>query len=219
MFKGVAFDLDGVITDTAFYHAKAWQVLCQELGVAWTQVLAEGTKGVSRKDSLQLILQSGQLVDQYSAEEKEELLERKNNLYKQLIQDLTPADILPGISQLLTDLRAKKYQIVLASASFNAPFILEKLGLTDFFDGIVDPGSLVQGKPHPDIYLKAAQMMQIDPSEMIGIEDAASGVQAIKDAGATVVGVGTAEILHLADINVADTSELTLDLLEASHGA
>ena len=127
--KGFAFDLDGVITDTAYYHALAWQALCDKIGAQWTEKIANETKGVSRKASLLIILKENNMQDKYTEAEIDALLVEKNELYKQMIEKLTPSDILPGISELLSDMQAKGYKIALASASLNAPKILSKLGL------------------------------------------------------------------------------------------
>lgn len=213
-FKGVAFDLDGVITDTAYYHAKAWRILCEKLDIQWNDLLEHGTKGISRYDSLMLILSEGNKQNDFSEKEIQEMLVWKNDLYKKLIEELTPKDILPGISKLLSDLKDAGYPIVLASASFNAPMILDKLGLKEMFLGIVDPGSLENGKPAPDIYLAAAELMSVAPSDMLGVEDAKSGVEAINAAGGMSVGVGNCDTLKEADFCVSDTSGLTLEVLE-----
>lgn len=212
MIKGFAFDLDGVITDTAKFHAEAWMALCADLGIQWTDEMAVGTKGISRMDSLNLILnEAGRSLPQ---DEKEALADQKNQIYQQMIQTLTPEDILPGMRAFLLDLTNNHYHLALASASHNAPMILEKLGLADVFEVIVDPKTLKQGKPHPDIYLQAASLMGLQPSEVIGVEDAPSGIEAIQSAGEIAIGIGPAEIVQQADIHFDSTADLTLSALQ-----
>lgn len=209
--KGFAFDLDGVITDTARFHAEAWQALGEKLGIEWNEAMENGTKGISRMDSLNLILREGGRLGDFSEEEKEALATEKNDLYKTFIQKLTPADILPGIAELLNDLRVNGYKIALASASHNAPVILERLGLSDTFDAIVDPATLSKGKPDPEIYRRAAEAVGLKPEQMIGVEDAKSGVEAINAAGEVSVGIGDATMLKEADINFVNTAECSLE--------
>ncbi|MCY9807091.1 beta-phosphoglucomutase [Lentilactobacillus senioris] len=208
--KGFIFDLDGVITDTARFHTQAWHQLADKVGAPWSQDLEDGLKGVSRMDSLEMILNAGGLANNYSAEEKEDLATEKNTNYLALVDQMTPADILPGIKEFLDSLRANHYAIALASASKNGPRVLGKLDLTDYFPTIVDPATLSKGKPDPEIYVKGAEALNLNPAQCIGVEDAAAGVEAINGAGETSVGIGSAKLLHEADIVFPDTKELTL---------
>ena len=139
--KGFAFDLDGVIADTARFHGQAWHQLADKVGTEWTPELADSLKGVSRMDSLELILKAGGHENDYSQEEKEALATEKNDNYIKLVETLTPADILPGMKDFLDELKENNYHIVLASASKNAPKVLKYLQITDYFEGIVDPVS------------------------------------------------------------------------------
>ena len=175
MLKAVLFDLDGVITDTAKFHFLAWRDLGAELGVIVDEAFNEELKGVSRMDSLERILAFGGLADKYSTAEKEAFCTKKNDHYLELIQEMTPADILPGILPLLEELREAGLKAIVTSASKNAPGILELLQVKDYFDGIVDPASVAAGKPAPDIFLAGAALAGVKPAECIGVEDAASG--------------------------------------------
>lgn len=208
--KGFVFDLDGVITDTSVLHGNAWHQLANDLGVTWTKTLADGLKGISRMDSLEMILKAGGKEKDYTADEKVQLATKKNTNYIAEVDKMTPANILPGMKAFLDDLRAHGYQLSLASASKNAPRVLAKLELADYFPKIVDPASLKHGKPDPEIYTKGAQLLNLDPAQCLGLEDAAAGVQAINAAGETSLGIGDATELAAADMVFSDTSQVTL---------
>ncbi|MEG0286515.1 MULTISPECIES: beta-phosphoglucomutase [Vagococcus] len=213
MFKGVLFDLDGVITDTAEYHFLAWKKLADDLDITIDREFNEKLKGVSREDSLTLILEHGNKQDTVTPEKFAELAKEKNENYVEMIQAISPKDIYPGILELLTTLKDNNIKIALASASKNGPLLLDKMEISHFFDAIVDPASLAAGKPAPDIFLAAAKAVGIDILEAIGIEDAAAGIEAIKASGALPIGVGEAKDLGSDIALVADTSYLSLDYL------
>ncbi len=208
--KGFVFDLDGVITDSAEYHYIAWKNLAAGLGIELDRAFNEQLKGISRMDSLNRILAYGNQSDMYDVAQKEALAQKKNDEYVKLIQQVTPADILPGISELFADLKAAGIRIALASASKNGPFILERLGLMAQVDTIVDPAELTNGKPDPEIFLKAAEQLNLAPAECVGVEDAEAGIEAINRAGMFSVGVGTKEAMKDADYYVTSTQELKL---------
>ena len=214
MFKGVLFDLDGVITDTAEYHYLAWKKLADELGITIDREFNEKLKGVSREDSLRLILEHGKRESDFSETEFQQLAKSKNDNYVEMIQAVSPKDVYPGILELLKELKNAGIKISLASASKNGPFLLKQMALTDYFDGIADPAKVAAGKPAPDIFILAAQVVGLDPDECIVIEDAQSGIAAIKACGALPVGVGQAEQLGDDIALVESTSELTLAFLE-----
>ncbi|WP_066175173.1 beta-phosphoglucomutase [Bacillus marinisedimentorum] len=213
--KAFIFDLDGVITDTAEYHYLAWKQLAGELGVEFDREFNEQLKGVSRMDSLELILKKGGLENQYSIEEKEHLATKKNEHYKELIKQITPADLLPGILGLLKEIRDNKIAVAMASASKNAFTVVERLEVGEYFDYIVDAAKVEKGKPDPEIFLNAAEYLNIPAENCIGVEDAEAGVQAIKGAGMFAVGVGSKEAMSRADMFVNHTSELILDLIQS----
>lgn len=215
MKKGFIFDLDGVITDTAKFHYLAWKELAQSIGIEIDLVFNEQLKGISRMDSLERILAYGNKSDVFTLEEKEAFAHKKNTHYVELLQVLSPADLLPGVKEFLDQAKAKKIPCAIASASKNAPFILDKLGVTEDFQVIVDPATLAKGKPDPEIFLRAAEGLQIHPEEAIGFEDAQAGLDSIKAAGMYAIGVFSGETLHGADQLVKRLDELSIDQLLA----
>lgn len=213
MFKAVLFDLDGVITDTSNYHFLAWEKLAKEIGITIDREFNENLKGVSREESLRRILAHGHQALTYSEESFVELAERKNSYYVEMIQSVSAADVYPGILTLLQDLRQEGIKIALASASKNGPFLLDKMELTSYFDAIADPAKVAHSKPAPDIFLSAAQAVGVSVNDAIGIEDAYSGITAIKAAKVLPVGVGNPDILGRDIACVGNTELLTLDYL------
>jgi beta-phosphoglucomutase len=212
--KGFAFDLDGVITDTAKFHDQAWHALANRVGAPWSEELSDKLKGISRMDSLEMILAAGGLEAQYTQAEKEELAASKNAEYVELIKQIKPTDILPGIKEFLDEAKAGDYKMSIASASKNAPAILNALEITDYFVGIVDPATLTLGKPDPEIFTKAGEILELDPSQIVGFEDAAAGVLSIKGAGMTALGIGESAKESDPQLWVADTSEISLKEIE-----
>lgn len=202
------FDLDGVITDTAEYHFLAWQALAGDLGITFTREDNEELKGVSRMDSLEKILAIGFREADFTAEEKEHLAAKKNDHYLTLIQNITAADLLPGIKELIDDIKGQGLKLGMASASKNAFTVMESLGMRADFDIIVDAKTVVNGKPHPEVFLRAAEMLGVDPAACIGVEDAGAGVQAIKAAGMFAVAVGPKESFENADLVYDSTAQL-----------
>lgn len=220
MIKGFVFDLDGVITDTARFHYQAWAKIAQDdMGITINPSVNEQLKGVSRMDSLNVILKFGHRENDFTQEQKEALATKKNDYYVELISNMTPADILPGMQQFLDELRAENYGISLASASKNAPRILKGLKLTEYFDKIVDPASLHHGKPDPEIFAKGAELLNIKPDEAVGLEDAFAGIQSINGAGEFSVGIGNPKILNEADLNFNSTAEVSLAKIKAAYAA
>lgn len=216
MKKGFIFDLDGVITDTAKYHYLAWKDLAETIDIEIDIVFNEQLKGISRMDSLERILAHGNKSDAFTLSEKEALAHQKNTHYVELLQQLSPADLLPGVHEFLTEAKQKQIPCGIASASKNAPFILEKLEVADDFQIIVDPDTLKKGKPDPEIFLKAAEMLHITPEEAVAFEDAQAGLDAIKAAGMYAVGVLSGEALHGADVLVHRLDELSIETLLAT---
>lgn len=214
--KGFAFDLDGVIADTARFHGQAWHQLADKVGTEWTPELADSLKGVSRMDSLELILKAGDHENDYSQDEKVALATEKNDNYIKLVETLTPADILPGMKDFLDELKANGYHIVLASASKNAPKVLKYLQITDYFEGIVDPAKLTHGKPDPEIYSEAAKLMNLPANQVAGLEDAQAGIESINRASETSIGFGAS--LKDADVKFDQTSEVSLAAIKKQMG-
>lgn len=211
--KGALFDLDGVIADTAVYHFEAWRKLVKgHFGRELPDELEEKTKGVSRADSLKVILDYLDITvprDQFDA-----MAAEKNEAYRTLLSGLTAADILPGIPELIAAMKEHGVRLSLASASMNGPFILEKLGLSDTFDAIADPSKVAAGKPAPDIFLAAALAIGLDADDCVGLEDSVAGITAINAAGAFSVGVGSPGELGEARMLVSTTAQLRFNDIE-----
>lgn len=213
--KGAIFDLDGVITDTAKFHFEAWSQLAKEqFGLELPAEFEAQLKGISRTDSLVRILEFGKLLEQYDADQIAQLAEKKNGYYLKAIDTLTKDDILPGITALIAQLKAHGVKLSIASASKNAPAILKKLGLYEQFDAIADPSKVANGKPAPDIFLAGAKAVALDPKDCVGVEDAVSGVAAIKAANMTAVAVGDPQELSQADAVVPTTADFSYELFE-----
>lgn len=213
MFQGVLFDLDGVITDTAEYHYRAWKSLAQELGIDIDREFNEQLKGVSREDSLDLILKHGSKRSDIDDDTFKELAAKKNDVYVEMIQSFSEDDIFPGILPLLQELKQRHIKIALASASKNGPLLLEKMKLTSYFDAIVDPSSVASGKPAPDIFIAAAKAIDCPISSCIGVEDSKAGITAIKKSGALPIGVGNSQDLSTDITLVSTTNDLTYEFL------
>lgn len=212
--KGALFDLDGVIANTAIYHFAAWRNLVKKhFNAELPDSLEEKTKGVSREDSLRVILDYLHIT--VSDKEFQALSEEKNTAYVQALENLSQTDILPGISQLITDFKKHHVKIALASASQNGPIILKKLGLFDEFDAIANPQLVHAGKPAPDIFLAAAKAIDVEPNDCVAIEDSVAGISAINKAGAISIAVGGLELSH-AKKRFNNTNELTYEAIEAT---
>lgn len=196
MVRAVIFDLDGVIADTARWHFLAWRRLAEELGLALSEETGEALKGVAREASLEIVLAGGGRT--YSSAEKAALADRKNAHYIELLRDLSPKNVLPGAAAVLSACRSRGLRIGLASASRNAGAVLAPLGLASAFDVIVDANRITHPKPAPQTFLEAARMMDVSPTDCIGVEDAVAGVRAIKAAGMYAVGIGSVATLSPA---------------------
>lgn len=213
--KGVLFDLDGVITDTAHYHYLAWKKTAESIGIEFDEVFNENLKGVSRIDSLLLILKKDNRENDFTEEEIEALAADKNEFYVSLLQEITPADVLPGIKELIVALKKQNLKCAIASVSKNARTVLSALGMEQEFDYIVDAAKITKSKPNPEIFIEATRGLGLKSSEVIGIEDAQAGIEAINAAGIISVGVGSG--LRDADMTVKHTGLLDLRILEILH--
>ncbi len=200
------FDLDGVIVDTARYHFLAWKRLARSLGFDFTETDNERLKGVSRERSLEILLEIGGLTLDDIA--KAEAASRKNEWYKNYITQLNSTEVLPGAREYLQNLRARGVRIALGSASRNANMILDRLGITSLFDVLVDGNVVSQVKPHPEVFLRAAQELGCPPMHCVVFEDAAAGIQAAHRAGMGAIGVGNPVILQEADMVIAGLYQL-----------
>jgi beta-phosphoglucomutase len=208
------FDLDGVVVDTAKYHFIAWRALAEELGFEFTLEDNERLKGVSRMQSLEILLEIGGL--QFSDQEKENMAARKNALYVSYIEKMTPEEILPGVERFLRELRKSKIKVALGSASKNAPMILDRIGLTSLFDSIIDGNSITEAKPNPEVFLKGAESLGVKPEHCVVFEDAIAGIEAARNAKMHCIGIGQPETLGLADLVIPGFQGFTVEkLLEA----
>jgi beta-phosphoglucomutase len=187
--RGFIFDLDGVLTDTAEFHYRAWQRLADEEEIPFDRKANEALRGVSRRKSLMLIV--GQR--EFSEAQIQEMMARKNNYYVASIQSITPKNLLPGGVALLTEIRQAGLKIAIGSASKNAKPVIEKLGIADRVDAIADGYSVDRPKPAPDIFLFAAAQLGLDPAQCVVVEDAAAGVEAAIAAGMGTIGLGPME--------------------------
>jgi len=210
--KACIFDLDGVIVDTAIYHYKAWRRLANSLGFDFTEAQNEELKGISRIESLKIILNWGSVSK--TAAEMEELAAQKNEWYVAMIKEMTPAEILPGAKAFLELAKANGYLIGLGSASKNSATILDQIGLTSYFEVMVDGNKVTKSKPDPEVFLTAARELEVQPQHCVVFEDAIAGVQAAKAGGMKAIGIGKKEILKEADLVVGGLDEMTLEKLK-----
>jgi len=213
MIKGLIFDLDGVITDTAGLHFEAWKMLADSLGYHFTREDNERLKGVSRMKSLEIILEINGVLDKYTEEEKEALCREKNDRYVELIGSLTADDILPGISDFIAEAKARGMKTAVASVSKNAPAVLKALGVENSFDYVADARRVEKSKPAPDIFLVCAEALGLMPEECIGIEDAQAGIEAIHNAGMKSVGINVTVTSLSPDVVLKSTKDLRLDVI------
>jgi beta-phosphoglucomutase len=213
--EAVVFDLDGVITDTAHYHFLAWKQLAEEVGITIDEVFNERLKGISRMDSLELILIEGNRQNDFSLAEKEEMATKKNLHYCEFLTELTPEAVLPGILELLAAIKAEGISIGLASVSKNAETVLKALQLEAAFDYCADAAKISKSKPDPEIFLTACNGLGANPAHSIGIEDAQAGIEAIKASSMFAVGVGN--YLTDADYKVEATSQLNWEKIKEKY--
>ena len=196
----VAFDLDGVLTDTAQAHFRAWKRLADTLGIPFDEAANQALKGVDRMGSLALILGDRPGYDEAA---RARLAAAKNDWYLEEIADFSPGDLLPGAREAIEQCRAAGLSVALASASRNAPLLLSRMEIDALFDAVVDPASVTRGKPDPDIFLAAARVVGAAPEGVLGIEDAVAGIEAVRAAGMPSLGVGDPVLLAAADRVIA----------------
>lgn len=214
--KAVIFDLDGVICSTDRYHYKAWKRMADRIGVYFDEIINERLRGVSRIDSLNIILEkSGR---KYSDEEKSALAEEKNGYYVEYLSNMSPADLSDDVRKTLNGLRKKGLWLAIGSSSKNTKKILSQIGLSDFFDAVSDGTNITKSKPDPEVFLKAAEMLSLPPSECLVVEDAKAGIEAARRGGFKSAGIGDAAradgvtypITKLSDlINIVGCEEMT----------
>lgn len=194
--RAILFDLDGVLTDTSTYHYRAWKHLADDEGIPFTEEENDAhLRGVPRRESLMYIIRGRQ----YSEEQIQEMMDRKNRYYNDLIEQMTPNELVPGGRELLEELRREGIKTAIASASKNADIVLQLLDVVNYFDGIADGNSVKNGKPAPDIFVYAAGLVKVPVSACLGVEDADAGIEAIKNAGMQALAIGPVERFHRAD--------------------
>lgn len=215
--KACIFDLDGVITDTAESHFKAWLKVATDLGIPFDKEKNEKLKGVGRKESLKKILSWGGI--ELPENRMEEVMTEKNELYKEYIREITAADVYAGVDPFLRELRDEGVKIGLGSASRNARTIIDRLEITHYFDAIIDGNSVDKTKPDPQVFTKGAEAMSVDPAQSIVFEDAESGIQAARNGGFSVIGVGLSESLNIADHVIPGFSDFSLTRLKSMYNA
>jgi beta-phosphoglucomutase len=211
MIQAVIFDLDGVIVSTDEYHFQAWQRLAHEEEIPFTEKDNEQLKGVSRMESLEIILKQSQ--KSYTAEAKVDMAERKNSYYRDLLKNLSPSHILPGVLHFLKSLERQGIRVAIGSSSKNAVPILHKLGLIQSFEAVADGTNIKKSKPDPEVFLLAASLLSIPPTNCLVVEDAEAGVDAGLAAGMKVLAVGSASSLEKATFRAKDLLHITTDQL------
>jgi beta-phosphoglucomutase len=205
------FDLDGVVVDTAKYHYKAWKRMAKELGFDFTEDDNERLKGVSRMDSLEILLEIGNI--QLTEDQKLEYAHKKNTWYVEDVMKMTPYEILPGVLNFFKELKSAGIKIALGSASKNAVPILERLNIIDKFDVIIDGTKTKKAKPHPEVFLLGAEGLKINPANCVVFEDAEAGVEAALNAGMYCVGIGSPNILGKAHKVMSGLNNMTIEQL------
>lgn len=208
--KAAIFDLDGVIVDTAKYHYLAWKSLADELNIPFNETDNERLKGVSRMQSLEIILSLGKQKN-FSDEEKEKLATVKNNRYVEYIKKIDGTELLKGAKEYIKALKSMGIKTALGSASKNAGLILANTGIADLFDFVVDGNIVSKAKPDPEVFLKAAEGVKIAPENCVVFEDSFSGIEAAKSAGMAAIGVGSKNVLNRADYIIKGLFEAPLN--------
>ena len=189
-YQGIIFDLDGVICSTDEYHYQAWKALADRLGIPFDRERNNLLRGVSRMESLAIILEKAEQT--YTDEEKAAFAEEKNELYRRLLGQMSPADLSDEVRRTLDALRETGLKLAIGSSSKNTPFILERIGLDRFFDAVADGNCITRSKPDPEVFLKAAELIGLDPGVCLVVEDAHAGVEAAVAGGFDCAAMGDA---------------------------
>lgn len=216
LIEAVIFDLDGVIVTTDEYHYQAWMKLAMDENIYFDRVINERLRGVGRMGCLEIILERA--TRDYTPEEKAELADRKNGYYRESLDSLSPADILPGVREWLRSLKLRKIPAAIGSSSKNTGIILEKIRLTNYFDAIISGNDVTKSKPDPETFLLAAERLKVEPLRCLVVEDAVSGVEAGIAAGMKVLAVGSARTDKRAHFSALDLSSISFDELVQNQG-
>lgn len=205
-YNAVIFDLDGVICHTDKYHYEAWKRVADELGIYFDEVINNRLRGVSRMESFEIILE--RYDGTMSEEQKVEYTTKKNEIYKELLKNMSPKDLSPEVEKTLDELRTRGLKLAIGSSSKNARFILGQLGLGDYFDAISDGNNISNSKPNPEVFVKAAQFVKENPENCLVVEDAKAGLEAAIAGGMDCAAVGDAVLSGLATYNLTTFSDL-----------
>lgn len=215
MIKGIIFDLDGVLCHTDEYHYLAWKALADRLGIYFDREINNRLRGVDRMKSLDIILVRSE--KEYSESEKLSFATEKNKLYREMLKKMSSDDLSIEVRDTLIDLKKKGIKIAIGSSSKNACFILEKLGILNWFDVIISGNDITKSKPDPEVYDKARKKLDLLPQECFVVEDAVSGVQAGKAANMKVIGIGEAAAYKLSDFSINSIKEIESILIEENN--
>jgi len=205
--NSIIFDLDGVIIHTDVYHYKAWKKLADRLGLYFDERINNRLRGISRLESLEIILENSRLSD-LSITEKTELAAEKNETYKELLRAMTPEDLSSEVRDTLRTLRERRYRMAIGSSSRNARLILDKIGLGSFFDAVSDGNNIVNSKPDPEVFLKAAEFLGTAPEACVVVEDADAGIEAAHRAGMKAIAMGDATRHGNGDWNIESFKDI-----------
>ncbi len=206
-FRAVIFDLDGVLVHTDKYHYQAWKEIAKELGIEFSEKDNDGLRGISRAESLEMILKkySGEGL---THEKKEELINKKNNIYVELLKNMTGDDVSIDVRKTLSELRNRGIRLAVGSSSKNTPYILKQTDLEDSFDEVADGNIITRSKPDPEVFLKAAELLSENPEDCIVVEDADAGIEAARAAGMHTVAIGAAAKSGMAEVNIIRISDI-----------
>ena len=204
--KGIIFDLDGVICFTDHYHYLAWKVLADKLEIYFDETINNRLRGVSRMESLNIILERSD--KEYSQEEKEIFANEKNEIYRKYLLEMSSKDLSDEVKNTLIELRNRGYLLAIGSSSKNTKTILKQIGLGDFFDAISDGNNITNSKPDPEVFLKAAEFINLKPCDCVVVEDAIAGIEAAFNGGFTSVGILDAKKNKHCDYNIDNFSDL-----------
>lgn len=205
-YKGVIFDLDGVICSTDEYHYQAWKALAERLGIVFTREDNARQRGVSRMESLEVVLEKSD--KKFSEDEKRALADYKNKLYVSMLQEMSPKDLSAEVKSTLDMLKEKNIRIAIGSSSKNTPLILKQLGLEGYFHAVSDGNHITHSKPHPEVFLLAAELLSLNPQECLVVEDAVSGIDAGIAGGFDTAAIGYASVYEKATYHLKHFNDL-----------
>lgn len=206
MIKGIIFDLDGVLVFSDQYHYLAWKKMADKVGIYFDEEINNRLRGVSRRESLEIILEKTPKI--YSEEEKLDLMEEKNSYYVELLGNMTEEDVTDEVRHTLRELKHRGFKIAVGSSSKNARYILERVGLIDLFDAVSDGTMIKNSKPNPEVFLKAAELLSLEPAQCLVVEDAKAGIDAAKAGGMLAAGIGDINTYEKVDYSIKSLEDL-----------